>query len=318
MKNQKKENTSRVFFWLYILAAYVCVQFLWWAYLIIDLQFNVHNLRNLMVEIETKESLMGRVLMIVGEGAVFFLLLAIGFYQVRKSFVKEYLLARQQQNFLLSITHELNSPLASIKLFIQTLRKRNLEGEKKEKVLDGASKEIERLTGLVNNILMATRLDNSSYQFYIESCDLVDIVTGIVQSRPNGRADQIIFNVEGKVEAETDKIAFSSIVTNLLENAEKYAPDDSNITINLTSANNKIKLEVGDNGPGVPAKEREEVFKKFYRVGSEDTRKTKGTGLGLYLVAFFVKSLRGKIELKENAPKGALFIVELPKSIKQA
>lgn len=101
-------------------------------------------------------------------------------------------------------------------------------------------------------------------------------------------------------------------INNLLENAVKYTPEDKAITIKLNRKADAVVLQVIDEGPGIAEEEKRKVFNKFYRIGNEETRKTKGTGLGLYLTGKIVGQHRGRILIKDNKPQGAIFEVSLP------
>ena len=110
-----------------------------------------------------------------------------------------------------------------------------------------------------------------------------------------------------------DKTAFTSLAVNLMENAVKYSPkDESEIKVTVRKGTKNFDFEVADNGIGIPEEERDKVFEKFYRIGSENTRKTKGTGLGLHIVKEIVKAHRGYIHVKENQPKGTIIRVTMP------
>ena len=109
-----------------------------------------------------------------------------------------------------------------------------------------------------------------------------------------------------------DKQGLVSLFTNLLENAAKYSGEQAEIKVSQSFHANKFLFEIADNGVGIPSTETRKVFQKFYRVGSEMTRKTKGTGLGLYIVAQMVKLHNGSISIAENVPKGTIFKIVLP------
>jgi signal transduction histidine kinase len=147
---QRKPTTAFV----YVLGAYVLVQFVWWGYHLIDLT---------RASAKNPEAVSGRVLMIVGEGSVFLLLLLFGLWRIKSSIKKEIHIARQQNNFMLSVTHELKTPLAATKLYLQTLLKhQQLPEEKKQEVLNKAIEESNRLELLVEQILTASRLEQQS------------------------------------------------------------------------------------------------------------------------------------------------------------
>ena len=111
----------------------------------------------------------------------------------------------------------------------------------------------------------------------------------------------------------SDHQLITALLTNLIENAIKYSPKDGNITIKLQEQENAVKLIVADEGVGISNEEKDRIFDKFYRIGNEDTRKTKGTGLGLYIVKNIVKLHQGYISVSNNSPKGSIFEIIFPK-----
>lgn len=253
--------------------------------------------------------------MIIGEGIVFFMILAFGIWVLNRAWRHEVALARQQRNFLLSITHELKSPLASIRLAFDTLRKRQLNQNQVKLISKNATKDVDRLHDLVNNILIAARLE-SRFELSKLEVNINDLVENLVSQMrnkfPNTRFALHIDNDKPIIKA--DQMALTSVVINLLENAVKYCPStsESGIEINLKRQQGNIILEVADQGIGIPDEEKQNVFKKFYRIGNEDTRETKGTGLGLYIVKSIIQAHRGSIEVKDNKPQGAIFHIKLP------
>ena len=260
---------------------------------------------------EINSKLRKRWIMISSEGAVFVGLLLFGVYRVRKTFKKETELTERQRNFLLSVTHELKSPIASAKLQLQTLQKRELNREKQQEILGNAINDTERLNNLVENILLAARIENSSAPLYKEHTNLSEYLSDNLNQMISlfNYRQRILLNIENGIELDIDKTTFPSIIINLLENAIKYSPADSVIRFTLKKTNSKIVLSVIDEGPGVPAEFTSRIFEKFYRIGNEDTRKTKGTGLGLYIVKHISEQHNGVITVKNNSPKGSIFEV---------
>jgi signal transduction histidine kinase len=250
-------------------------------------------------------------LMILTEGSVFVLLLFIGLMQVRRVFSKEIALASLQRNFLLSITHELKSPLASIKASLQTFQRKNLVEEKKEKLINNSLSDIERLENLVDNILFAAKIEREEHGLTKENLDVSIVCENVLKRFANNKKNiHVSASIEPNVFMQTDKVGFTSVITNLVENAIKYSPQNAEVHIELLQQNGITKLTVADTGNGIPAEEKEKIFQKFYRIGSEETRKTKGTGLGLYIVKRFVDVFDGKISVKDNQPHGAIFELE--------
>lgn len=251
-------------------------------------------------------------LMIIGEGSVFLLLLTIGCIRLWFTFRKEIALARQQNNFLLSITHELKSPLASIKLSLQTLLKRVSLEEKFLKLTENSVDDVDRLTALVDNILYAARMEDESFVLPKEMENISLITQQVLEKFQSTHKDtvQLTANIESDILLETDKMAFTSLLQNLIENAIKYSPVNTEVRVSLRKNAGGITLEVKDNGIGIPERERNAIFKKFYRIGNEETRNTKGTGIGLFIVKKIVEMHRGNIRVADNQPKGTVITVE--------
>jgi len=256
--------------------------------------------------------------MIFGEAGVFIISLVLGIYFINRGYNREMEIATQRRNFLLSITHELKSPIASIRLVLETFLKRKLKPEQHSKLGNNAIADVERLNELVNNLLMAAKLE-TAYQPQLEHLEMSDLVNDIFEKMEE-KFPTINFrkSVAPNIEMmEGDKMGMVSIITNLIENAVKYNQHDTpEIEVLLQSEKNKIKFEVADNGIGISDKEKKNIFERFYRVGNEDTRRTKGTGLGLYIVNQIVKAHQGKIQVADNQPNGTIFSVYFPKEKK--
>ena len=250
--------------------------------------------------------------MIWGEGSIIFLGLLGGVWFINWSFKKEAALSNQRRNFLLSITHELKSPLASIQLVLQTFQKRKLDEKQAEMLLTSANKEADRLNELVNNLLLSAKLE-TAYEPFIEEINVTNLLDDIV-SKMQIRFPKAEFQID-KNEVPIlrgDKQGLISVFTNLFENAVKYSADLPFISIKYHYDHNNFIFDVSDNGLGVTPMEKKKVFEKFYRVGNEETRKTKGTGLGLYIVAQIIKAHNGTIQLFDNQPSGSKFHIILP------
>lgn len=258
---------------------------------------------------ELNENLHTRWLMVSGEGIVFMGILLLGIFQVRKTFKREAELSQQQQNFLSSVSHELKSPIASTKLQLQTLQKHELPREKQKEIIANAINDTERLNNLVEDILLAAKIENSIYSLHKEKYNLSDYINeGMNQTIESFHYKQkVVLDIEPSIYMDIDRTNFPSIILNLFENAVKYSPENTTITISLKKQNHKIILSFADQGEGISDKEKANIFRKFYRVGNEGTRKTKGTGLGLYIVNYLVEQHNGTISVKDNSPKGSIF-----------
>lgn len=312
---------------------YILVAFAWWSLLLFrkneeNLQDKIELLKLQMVMNKTYNdehtfkttsqylTLMAKhnrqKYMIWGEGSFMFLGLLGGIWAINASFKKEIALANQRRNFLLSITHELKSPIASIQLVLQTFQKRKLDAQQAEMLLNSANKETDRLNELVNNLLLSAKLE-SAYEPLIEEINVSNLLTDII-SKVNIRFPKAtIFLKKNEVPIlRGDKQGLISVFTNLIENAVKYSPENPIIEVTFMYENECFKFDIADNGLGINNLEKKKVFEKFYRVGSEETRKTKGTGLGLYIVAQIIKAHKGSIRITDNQPKGSIFHINLP------
>src|SRR3569833_2400794 len=224
----------------------------------------------------------------MGEGSVYIFVFFVGAYSMHRSINRERKLQEQKKNFLLSVTHELKSPLASIKILLQTIQKRQLTREQTIDFIDKSLLDIERLDDMVENMLLASKIDNRSYTFPKAKFNLSVLVDSIVNRLQLNKCDlneQLInAEIEPKIEITGDKFALTSVVTNLIENAIKYSGPCEVVDVKLYSKDSKIFFEVADHGIGIADNEKPRIFDRFYRVGSEETRNTKGTGVGLYIV----------------------------------
>lgn len=252
--------------------------------------------------------------MILGEASLFIASLVIGIWLMNRGYLKELQVVQQQRNFLLSITHELKSPLAGIRLVLDTFRRRQLTPDQVQLLAGNGLKDTERLNALVNNLLLAARIEDS-YQASREPVSLNELVRQAAEEVRTRHKDAAI-QVETEADAwiEADMQGMHIVLINLIENAVKYSPDQAHIDLRISRlTTGEARLEITDQGPGIPDKEKEKVFLKFYRIGSEDTRSTKGTGLGLYIVKGILDAHKAEITLADNKPGGVRFTITFPK-----
>ncbi len=249
--------------------------------------------------------------MILGEGAVFIFIFIIGIYYMHKAIKGERKLHTQQKNFLLSVTHELKSPLASIKLYLETILKRDLDPAQQNSFLKNSLKDIERLDDLVENMLIATKIENQSYTFPKEQLNFSQLVNSVAERLQlhTCNSEVIKVSVQPFIFLHGDKFALTSVVTNLIENAVKYSPPCEEVKVTLKQKGDQIYFIVADLGIGINDQEKSRIFEKFYRVGSEETRKTKGTGLGLFIVKQVLDKHQALIKVRNNNPSGTIFEV---------
>ena len=294
------KRTALIF---YVLSVYVVVQFVWWGFHLIELTEEVS---------QKSTEVSSRISMVIGEGAVFLLLLLIGIWQIRRSIHKELKLSESQNNFLLSVTHELKTPLAANKLYLQTIKKRELSKEQSDDLISKAIDENIRLERMIDNILNASRLENNRMNLEKEKINLGKLITS-VQERYNSilNASIIEVDIDTTIEIFADRFMLETIFSNLIENALKYAGKEHPITIYCFQNDSAIQFGVKDAGPGVPKELKNDIFKKFFRVGNEEVRTQKGTGLGLFIVAELVRMHNGTIACEDNQPNGLNFRITI-------
>ncbi|MDG1350883.1 MAG: HAMP domain-containing sensor histidine kinase [Crocinitomicaceae bacterium] len=288
---------------IYLLAFYVLLQFIWWGYQILDLG---------ALADQSKQDTSRRIIMIIGEGGVFILILMAGFWKIQQSIGKEIELSKRQNNFMLSVTHELKTPLTSIQLVLQTLLKRKLNEEDREDLLSKALSANQRLSTLIDNILNASRLENDDFAPKADVFPLNSFLNRTTEElkKINTAAS---FDIDCKVDSIiADTYMIETILNNLLENAIKYSVETPKITITAVQRDKKCTISIADEGPGIPNYEKTRIFDKFYRIGSEISRSKKGSGLGLFITKEFVELHNGKLQCENNSPRGTKFIIELP------
>ncbi|MGK0315756.1 MAG: K+-sensing histidine kinase KdpD, partial [Saprospiraceae bacterium] len=298
MKNNKSLRALS-----FIVIGYMLLALLWWAILLHRKNTEVFVLKSDLlrerfmtatgvanVDVTTmpefqelKPDYTRQMYMIFGEAVVFGITLVIGIYFINRAYNRELSSAEKQKNFLLSITHELKSPLASINLIFSTFIKRDLPNDKIKELSADGLKESTRLEELFNKILISTRL-GQAYPFNFENANISDLISTSVDRFQNLHPEaELLKNVHPGILHNIDQESIVSVIKNLLENALKYSPDKKQIKVDLRKLHNETIIEVSDRGVGIPKEEREKIFDQFYRIGNEDTRASKGTGLGLYI-----------------------------------
>lgn len=319
-------KSKRYIIILSVVFGYIILQFIAWEIMFVRKTDEITELKQKLTELsstnneqiaqqvnELHEKKKKQVIMIVGEGTVFLLLLLLGIYKIKQILDKEQELAFRQKNFFLSITHEFKTPITAVKLQLQTLLKHNLDQDKQHGLLENAVKETERLNSLIDNLLIASRLESGQFNFVKEKTDLSSLSEYVLTRyfALEIEKKQLTLDIQKGVIAQVDIASFPSVITNLVSNAIKYSPDQKSIKYQLLTEGGAIILKVSDNGIGISNEEKEKVFDRFYRSGNEETRRSKGAGLGLYITDFIVKNHGGNIAVQDNLPKGTTFIVRM-------
>ncbi|HEY1066228.1 MAG TPA: HAMP domain-containing sensor histidine kinase [Pirellulales bacterium] len=258
----------------------------------------------------------GLYLFLLVAGIVFlvFVLLGVVFYLTIS--IKAINLNQRQSNFIDSVTHELKSPIASLKLYLQTLNRHEVSERQRAEFYRSMLEDVERLDRLINQMLIAARITQETSPTEIEDVALDVLIRSCVESvRMHHRlsADAIKMELEPVV-VRGRRIDVELIFRNLIDNAAKYAGKPPEIAVHChTRLTGKVVVTVSDNGRGVPPAWRRRIFGRFVRLGSELERDKPGTGLGLYLASEHVKKMRGAISVRGRDDKpGSVFEVVLP------
>ena len=296
------------------MAAYLVFQLVWWGWQLYKLQFAY--LQQLKSEGATlpENALRNKIFMIVGEGGVFLLLLFLGIWWIKKNVWQDLKRAQKEKNFLLAVTHELKTPIAAIRLNSQTLKNRKLSEEQSQDLCTDIITESNRLETLVNNILLATQFEQNTVLGNWQKTDLSALVEAQIKRFQQLFPERTVnSNIHSNIFLQAEENMLVSLLFNLLENANKYSPVSEPISVLLKGSEHIVLLEISDFGIGIPDEERKSIFEKFHRVGNEETRSQKGTGLGLYIVKEICKAHKAEITISDNTPLGSRFQITFSK-----
>ncbi len=280
---------------LYLLFAYVLFQFLWWEVLLVRLHHeNIEKEKRLYalsvsnnkqfkkIESALNHAQRMKIIMVVGEGTVFIILILFGFYRVLKAYEKEKELTERQMHFLLSLPHEIKTPLSVIQLNIQTIRQsEQLGGEQKNKMLESSLIELKRLNRLVDHLLLMNKISKGKYLLNFKRINLSErLKEWMVLYNKEKLIEQ---DIQDSIEVKADEFLLRLLIENLFNNAVKYS--DKMVKVHLyKDALKGIFLEVWNDGDLIHEKEMEKIFELFYRRPADEQKGIKGTGLGLYIV----------------------------------
>lgn len=248
------------------------------------------------------------------EGLVMLVLILIGVYVIFVYWNRQSNLYQKQRNIISQVTHELKSPLASIQLHLETIRLRRPSEERLDSFVGTMLADTDRLHYLINNLLMAARLEQRRKQSERRLTDLSQLVSEHVE-RERGTLPQggsISFEAAPALKALVDPEEMSMVVRNLFENAVLYSPQSPDITVRLVKTGTWLQLSVQDRGRGLDRKELKKVFERFYRAQPPGDN-VRGTGLGLYIVESVIEGYGGTVGVTSDGPgKGCTFTVKFP------
>jgi two-component system, OmpR family, phosphate regulon sensor histidine kinase PhoR len=253
-------------------------------------------------------------LLSVGTTSLAFVLFGVVMYLTLS--IKTINLTRRQSNFIDSVTHELKSPIASLKLYLQTLSRRQMSPDEQATFYGSMLEDVERLDSLINHLLDAARLEKQRTPAEKEEIELAALLKSCASEvclRYQVPDDVISLQLQPCV-VQAVRVDLELIFRNLIDNAVKYAGDEPHVEVSVApSGKEHALIRISDNGRGISAAQRRKIFGRFVRLGSELERDKPGTGLGLYIVRTLVHRLGGRIKVKDrDKSPGTTFEVELP------
>lgn len=253
-------------------------------------------------------------------GMIFFALIITGLVLNTIFLVREIRKSEQHDAFLNAVTHELKTPIASIKLYLETLKSREVTPEKQQEFYNVMLADSDRLLNTVDQVLSASKTGETRSRYDVEELDIGRVLedsAAIVRSRYNldPSSIRIAENEDGlRILGDADELQTAFV--NLLDNAVKYSPGGAKVSVRVKASpiRNRIDIFIKDNGVGMEGAELKRVFKRFYRVPQADGKKVKGTGLGLFIVNSIIKKHGGSIRADSKGKgRGSTFIIQLPK-----
>ncbi len=286
-----------------------------------DLRFDDESAR-VVVSHEARERLASETTdvarMFAMESATFLIIILAGMIYMYVTLRREVQVERQYANFLSAVTHELRSPVAALRLLQETLHG-DLAPDQRSQVLSNMERSLDRLQNLIDRLLKTREFTGDRRATNdLERADLGVLLKSVIRDinthhpMAGGRLTVV---AEDSVFARVDIEHWRIMVSNLIDNALKYSKAGRPITISMQNVGNKATLVVKDDGVGFSMAERQRIFKRFYRIGDENTRTTDGSGLGLYLVREIARSFRGNAwAFSEGPGKGATFTVQIPRA----
>jgi signal transduction histidine kinase len=255
-------------------------------------------------------------------GTIFLVLVLVGVVLYLTIAVKQISLNQRQSNFIDSVTHELKSPIASLKLYLQTLSRRNVPEAQQADFYRFMLDDLDRLDTLINHMLDAARLDQVPQDGELLDVELVPLLEGCAQTvclQHRLPIETVALDVAPSV-VRGRPIDVEMVFRNLIDNAVKYSGPQAKVSVeSWANGRGLVVTRISDNGSGIPAKLRRKIFGRFVRLGNELERVQTGTGLGLFIVRTLVLRMRGKITVRgRGSQPGTVFEVELPGQLAEA
>jgi len=214
------------------------------------------------------------------------------------------------------VSHELKTPLTSLKAYLQLLQRTevNIENSKQKNMLEKSVKQVDYMNSMINGFLNVSRLDSGQMHIEKTEFDLQILFTEIEHEvLSTNHTRNFIFKTSGSLTLFADRDKISQVLHNLIGNAIKYSPINTSITVEyLTTDNNSLKINVQDQGIGISREDQERIFERYYRVKDINSRSTSGFGIGLYLCKEIIELHNGTIEVQSSKNESTVFSFVLP------
>jgi signal transduction histidine kinase len=241
----------------------------------------------------------------------------VGLVTARRSFHQQLRLNEMKSNFVSSVSHELRAPIASVRLLAEALDRGAVSEQPKQKeYFRFIVQECRRLTGLIENVLDFSRIEQNRKQYRFEETDLTALVEQTVKLMQPTAAERGL-SIESRIadvglHIVCDGLALQQALVNLIDNALKHSPSGERVIVSLFSMRDSICLSVEDHGSGIPPEDHQKIFERFYRRGSELRRETQGIGIGLTIVKHVAEAHGGRVLVESAVSTGSKFTIELP------
>ncbi len=274
----------------------------------------VGDLRRMAADVAQEVQTVHWLLLILG--SIFFLLLIVGLVLLCFWLVREMRVNQRQQAFLDAVTHEMKTPLASLRLFVDTLSRHDPAPERRREFLQRMGGDLDRLDRTVDQVLAAARAEERSHTGRAARTELPALLTSCIseiRSRHGLPEQALRLESRGRVRVRGDAAELGLVFRNLLENAVKYSQGPVDVQVAVSAPQDgRVSVEIADRGIGIPRHELRRIFERFYRVGRDVQRQVAGLGLGLFIVRSLVRRQGGQVVARsEGAGRGSRFVVTL-------
>ena len=250
------------------------------------------------------------------EGLLLLVAILVGVYVIFVYWSRQAMLIREQKQFMSQVTHELKSPLASLQLHMDTIRRLGPSQEQMLVFLDTMQGDVNRLNGLIDNLLSASRIEQKHWKLNLQKVNFSEMVEKYFHDRQYTlpRAGKMHLDITPGLHALIDREAMETVFRNLLENAILYSDNPPDLHVSLDRQDGKCHFSLTDKGRGLDSKHLKKIFKVFYRVRRKNEN-IRGSGLGLFIVKTTVKRHRGQVAVESPGPnRGTTFHIYLPEA----